>query len=173
MNESANGNGTPAPVLVLGLGNPLLGDDGAGLRLLSTLAEDSGARSGLVEFLDGGTQGLALLPYLADRTALLILDTIGLGEPAGTVHLLRGAAVDTFRARRSGTAHEGSALELLELARVLGYEWEDVAVVGVEPLRVRTGIGLTAEIEAVLGEAAGVARRVLEEMVEHVPCNSR
>jgi len=58
-----------APVLVLGLGNLLLSDDAAGLHLEAALAAERGP-SDQVEFVDGGTQGLALLHYLARRRAV-------------------------------------------------------------------------------------------------------
>lgn len=159
-------------ILALGLGNQLLTDDGAGLRLLSRL-EQSGDFDGAVEFVDGGTQGLALLPYLAGRDAILVLDAMRLGAPAGSVHVVQGTQVRQFRARRASTAHESSAIELLETARLLGYECEDVAVVGVEPMTIRTGIGLTPEVERALPNASRQALKILEGMVAHVPCNTR
>ena len=61
-----------APVLVLGLGNLILTDDGAGLRLLQSV--ETGAVWGdQVEFIDGGTQGLALLGYLTRRRLAVVL----------------------------------------------------------------------------------------------------
>jgi len=162
-----------APVLVLGLGNLLLGDDGVGLRLVEALAEEQVFGDG-VEFVDGGTQGLALLGCLAGREAVLVLDAIGLGEDPGTVHVLRGPAMEQIRARRASTAHEGNALELFATARVLGLGWNEVAVVGVEPANVRTGIGLSVLIEQSFDVALARAREVLQEMVQtYVPSNSR
>jgi len=158
---------------VLGLGNPLLGDDGAGLRLLEGLANEAEPDSA-VEFLDGGTQGLALIGYLADRKAVLVLDALGLGHPPGTVRVLRGGELEQLRARRASTAHEGNALELFETARMLGYQWAEVAAVGMEPRSIRTGIGLTPEVESALGEALRQARKILGEMVtSYVSGNSR
>jgi len=170
---SANHGAAPAPVLVLGLGNLLLADDGVGLRMLEVLGEESNSYDGAAEFLDGGTQGLALLPYLADRAAILVLDAIGLGERPGTVHVLSGPRVAAFRARRASAAHESNSLELLETARMLGYTFEDIAVVGVEPFAVRTRIGLSPQVEEAVETAVEQARRILSEMVEHVSCNTR
>jgi len=153
-----------APVLVLGLGNQLLGDDGAGLRLLDALTEVFPANDG-VEFMDGGTQGLALTGYLADRKAVLVLDAMALGAAPGTVHTLWGDELWRIRSERGTTAHEGNALELFATARMLGYHWTEVAAVGIEPLNIRTGIGLTGEVETALGEALGKARTILDEMV--------
>lgn len=161
-----------APVLVLGLGNLLLGDDGIGLRLVEKLAEEQDFGD-TVEFVDGGTQGLALLGCLADRNAVLVLDAVGLGAKPGAVHVLRGAAMEQIRVRRASTAHEGNALELFLTARVLGLGWNEVAVVGVEPENVRTGIGLSPRIEQSFDAALAHARAVLKEMVEaYVPSNS-
>ena len=150
-----------APVLVLALGNLLLFDDAVGLRMLELLPREGPG----VEYLDGGTQGLALLPYLAGRRAVVILDAVGLGAAAGTVHVLRGEDIDRFNARRAGTAHEGNALELLVTARMLGDAAGEVAVIGVEPERVATGIGLTPAVEAAVPAAVERARLVLREMM--------
>jgi hydrogenase maturation protease len=154
---------TRLPVLVLGLGNLLLGDDGVGLRLLEDLRDESGEAGG-VEFVDGGTQGLALLGYLAERPAVLILDAVGLGEAPGTVHVLDESSIAQMRTRAAATAHEGNALEVLAMARLLGQAPGRVRIVGVEPAVVRTGIGLSPAVESALPAALAEARRVLETM---------
>jgi len=149
------------PVLVLGLGNLLLGDDAVGLRMLEVLKAEPADPS--VEFVDGGTQGIALVGYLANRRSVLILDAIGLGAEPGTVHVLRGRDLAKLRARRATNAHEGNGLSLIEMARLLGYYPQELAVVGVEPANVKTGIGLSPEVKAATREALWEARRLLEE----------
>ena len=161
---SANAAPARAPILVLGLGNLLLGDDAAGLHLEAALSAERGA-SARVEFVDGGTQGLALLHYLSNRRAVLVLDAVGLGAEPGSVHVLRGPAIDGLRVRRATTAHEGNALELLSTARLLGDVAEEIVVVGVEPAHIATGIGLSSQVEAALPAALGRARAVLESML--------
>jgi hydrogenase maturation protease len=158
---------------VLGLGNLLLGDDAAGLRLLEILSGESDCGDA-VDFVDGGTQGLALLGYLNDRDAVLVLDAMALGDAPGTVHVLRGLEGEQLQARRAGTAHESSAMELFETAKILGGAWAEVVLVGIESKSLRTGIGLSPEVEAALDEAAAKARAVLRGMVEsHVLSNTR
>jgi hydrogenase maturation protease len=145
-------------ILVLGLGNLLLSDDGLGLRLLEALPAEGAA----AEFLDGGTQGLALLSYLAHRRALIILDAVALGAPPGTVHVLQG---DAISAHHAVTAHGSNALELLAAARLLGDLPPSVTIIGIEPACIRTGIGLSAAVEAALPEALARARAVLEAAI--------
>jgi hydrogenase maturation protease len=148
--------------LVLGLGNLLLGDDAVGLCLLEELRNrDEVYRA---EFVDGGTQGLALLGYLSGRHSVLVLDAVGLGRPPGTVHVLRGDEVKHLRARRASTAHEGNALELLEALHLLEEAAPDVTVIGIEPAHVATGIGLSRPVEAALPLALAAALGVLKEM---------
>ena len=148
-----------APTLVLGLGNLLLEDDGAGLRLLEELRHDP--RHGEeIEFVDGGSQGLALLGYLEGRASVLVLDAVQLGAAPGTVHVLDGR---DLQAAHASTAHESGALELLELARLVGQAPENLVVVGIEPEAMHTGIGLSEAVEAALPEALARARKILEE----------
>ena len=149
-------------VLVLGLGNPLLGDDGAGLALLEDLAAAPDAG---VEYLDGGTQGLALLGRIAGRRALLIVDAVKTGAAPGTVHALRGAAAMEWLRGGATTAHESNAGELLAAAALLGMAPAEIAIVGVEPERLEIGMGLTGAVSLALPEAVARARSMIAEMV--------
>ena len=75
--------GNAYPVLVLGIGNPLMGDDGAGVELAHRLQErDYGP---LVHVEEGGTQGMTLLPLLEDADTLILLDAVRTGALPGTV----------------------------------------------------------------------------------------
>jgi hydrogenase maturation protease len=156
-------------LLVLGLGNPLLGDDGAGLLLLSELQREALDLNldwgGRVEFLDGGTQGLMLLGRVARRPALLILDAVSMGAAAGTVHVLRDVEALGIDSHHGRTAHEGNAGELLAAARLLGECPERFFVVGIEPANVETGIGVSEAVRAALGPAVAAARGIVEEVM--------
>jgi hydrogenase maturation protease len=153
----------PAPTLVLGLGNLLLSDDGVGLRLLADLRREAGENS-QVEFVDGGTQGLALLGYVAGCPRLVILDAIDLGAPPGSVHVLAGQGIDQLGTRLGNTAHEGGALQILAMANLLGQAPGRVTIVGVEPALVRTGVGLSPAVESALPRALAEAKRILADM---------
>jgi len=147
-------------VLVLGVGNALLGDDGAGLLVLAELERDAAQWGDQVEFLDGGTQGLALLDRIASRRALLVLDAVALGAEPGTVHVLRGWK---HAGERATTAHESNVAELLQASTLLGERPEQVTVVGIEPARIETGIGVSEAVGKAVGKAVGAARAELAE----------
>jgi hydrogenase maturation protease len=168
------GDREPAPVLVLGLGNLLMRDDGVGLTVLEKLREVAPEGED-VEFVDGGTQGLALLGVVSGRSAILVLDAVALGADAGTVHRIDdplGVAPP-----RADSAHEANAGELLRAAALLGDLPERMAVVGVEPGDTHIAIGLTDPVAGAVDDAVRVAAELLAEMRrftagEVEPCTS-
>ena len=156
------GEETP-PVLLLALGNPLMSDDGAGQELLAGLESESASWGPRVEFMDGGTQGLALLGTFEERKSVVFLDAIRLGDKAGAVHLLRGEELMRLGRRSATTAHEGSAPQILAALQLLGEVPADVAMIGIEPELIKTGIGLSAAVQSSLGIAATFARAAVQK----------
>lgn len=146
-----------APVLLLGLGNPLMSDDGTGQELLSRLGSHASEWGERVEFLDGGTQGLALLGTFEGRKAVVFLDAVRFGDKAGAVHVLKGQEVLRMGGRAT-TAHEGSAPQILTALQLLEEIPPEVSLIGLEPERVQTGIGLSPAVQAGLGIASRLAR---------------
>lgn len=155
------------PVLVLGVGNILLGDDGVGPALLR---EVQALYEGVpeVECIDGGTQGMVLLSYLAGRQALIILDAFASGNDPGCVSVLEGPEVLSCGFARSTTAHEGNAGELLAAAQLLDELPARVFLIGIEPERVRTELGLSecvaSKLPSALVRTCGVVERALAEL---------
>jgi hydrogenase expression/formation protein len=82
-------------VLVLGIGNLLWADEGFGVRCAETLAEGWSLPSG-VRVMDGGTQGLYLLPYVQGARRLIVFDAVDYGLPPGTVKLVEDDEVPRF-----------------------------------------------------------------------------
>jgi hydrogenase maturation protease len=154
----------PAPILVLGLGNTLLSDDGVGPALLDQLSNSAQRWEGQVEFMDGGTQGLALLGRLSGRKALIIVDAVKTGAPPGTVHRMTLSELRSASPGRAGCAHEGNAGELLAAARLLDELPDRLFVVGVEPKKIATGLGLSAPVKRALPEASKEVNQLLTQL---------
>ena len=155
-----------APVLILGLGNTLLGDDGLGPALIEQMSQeqDEDRLSDRIEFLDGGTQGLALLGHLSGREAIIIVDALATGAPPGTTTILNVSEVFQMGANRADTSHEGNAGELLAVAKVLDELPDRVFVVGVEPQNVAIGYGLSEPVRKALPIAANRVTALLTEL---------
>lgn len=149
-------------VLVLGLGNLLLRDDGIGIELLQRL-ESEMPPDPRVEFIDGGTQGLALGAHIADRRGVLILDAVQLGSEPGTVHHLTDP--QRYRPPQGTTAHAANAGDLLATAELLGDLPDRCELVGIEPAELSTGLGLSLVVSDAFPEALAAARLALESSV--------
>jgi len=156
----------PSPrVLVLGLGNPLLGDDGAGLRMLEGV-EAAGPWPANVRLVDGGTWGMSLLPDIIDAERLLVLDAVRTGRVPGEVVRGEDDAVPRWYSHPV-SPHQVDLREVLWAAELLEAMPAPLVVVGIEPDSTDDlHVGLTPRVEAAIDRAVAEGVRVLRELVE-------
>jgi hydrogenase maturation protease len=147
--------------LVLGVGNPLMSDDGVGLRVLEELSAQQPALED-VDYVDAGTLSLLLLPRFEDCDALLVLDAAQLGRQAGDLCVLHDADMDVFFRNARGSVHEVGIRDLLDAARLTGTLPQRRAFVGVQPQRVAIGSTLSAPLQSSIAPAVAHARAILE-----------
>ncbi|MGQ7247712.1 HyaD/HybD family hydrogenase maturation endopeptidase [Halomonas sp. V046] len=123
----------PSSILVLGIGNVLWADEGFGVRAVEALHERF-VFPDEVTVMDGGTQGLYLLPYVQSCRRLIIVDAIDYGLAPATVHVIRDDAVPSFMGVKKVSLHQTGFQEVLAAAQLLGWEPEAVVLAGVQPL---------------------------------------
>jgi len=129
---------------VIGVGSPLMGDDGLGLEALDRLREWVFEPS--VELLDGGTWGMNLLPFMESATRLLILDAIDTGKPPAGVVRLEGDAIPRFFSTKL-SPHQIDLREVLALAELRGTLPADTVVLGLQPESIEMRTGLSPAVE--------------------------
>jgi hydrogenase maturation protease len=137
------------PLLVLGLGNVLLEDDGVGAAAVSLLLDRFQAPAG-VRVLDGGTLGLSLLPYLQSADAVILVDAVRADGAPGTVVRLDGEDVAPAVATRL-SPHQVGVADLLDGARWLEQYPRRVVLVGLIPASMELAVGLSPLVHASLG----------------------
>ena len=142
----------------------LLSDDGVGPALLQQLAETENSWNGEVEFLDGGTQGLALLGHLSGRRALIIVDALRKGKAPGTVYRLTLPELREVTPGRASSGHESNAGGLLAAAELLDELPDRLFVVGVEPEKITTGVGLSPAVREAMPTASDQVACLLHEL---------
>jgi len=131
-------------VLILGIGNILLKDEGVGVHVVRKLKEFHLPDN--VEVIDGGTAGLDLTDFIADRKKVIIIDTVKAGEKPGTIYRLTEKNLD-IKPKAVMSFHEIDFLHALYLSEVLGNKPEETIVIGIEPKDMNDGIELSPEIE--------------------------
>lgn len=133
-------------VLVLGLGNAIMTDDGFGVKVIDTLSSRY-CFQGPVSLVDGGTLGLDLLPRLEKVASLLIIDAIDMRQAPGTIFRLDGDAVPRAFASKL-SVHQMGLQDLLAVAELQGHVPNDLVVWGVQPESIAMGTELTAKVAA-------------------------
>jgi hydrogenase maturation protease len=142
---------------VLGIGNRLLGDDGAGPAVIAQLISRATATSSAI-FKDGGTIGLALLPEIEDAAGFIAIDAAELNAPPGTVSVFEGGAMDAMLAGRKLTVHEAGLSDLLSAAALAGTLPSRRALVAIQPATVEWGLILSPAVaEAIPAACAAVS----------------
>lgn len=122
------------PPLVMGLGNLLREDEGAGPHVINYLRRNA-SFSAPVDLLDGGTGGLHLTAELEDRPAVVVVDATRMGQAPGSVQPFAQEEMDRFVSRRSGwNVHDVGLPDLFGAAQLLpGGLPPRRALVGIEP----------------------------------------
>ena len=147
------------PVLVLGLGNVVCTDDGAGIAAIHRLIREYVMPEGVVA-LDGGTLGLSLLPLVDSADQVLLVDAVGADAPPGTLIRIEGDDVaPTVYERLS--PHQIGVADLLAGASLLDRYPDRVLILGVVPESIELGLVRTPAVEAALPE---LVARVVEEL---------
>ncbi|NLO75099.1 MAG: hydrogenase maturation protease [candidate division WS1 bacterium] len=149
---------TPVPeTLVLGVGNDLMRDDGAGSEAARRLQEEDLGPG--VEVIVGGVEGLDLIFELEGRTRAILLDAAHMGLTPGDVRVVRREEIED-RLVPLTSLHQLALHDVLELAELTGLQAE-VTLVAVEPAEVLPGMGLTPAVQAAVPEMIRLAKELL------------
>jgi hydrogenase maturation protease len=149
-----------AGTVVLGLGNPIMADDGFGLAVLAHLERCWDLPPG-VQLVDGGTWGLTLLPLIEDATHVLVLDAIDAGaEPGALVRIECDELPSAYSVRTS--PHQVDLSDVLAILRLRGTMPSHMTAIGAQPARVDLDTALSPALEQVVEEAGRLAVAELE-----------
>lgn len=143
------------PTVVIGVGNPLLGDDGLGIAALARLRE-AYVVPDEVELVDGGTWGMNLLPVIEGAEHVLLVDAIATGASPGTMTVLPRHRLPRYLATKI-SPHQVDLHDVLALAELRGTLPDETVAIGLEPEQV----AFTPELSEAL-------RRGLDQLVSLV-----
>ena len=145
-------------ILILGIGNLILKDEGIGVHVVRALEE-----KGLppeVDVIDGGTATMDLLSVICESERIIVIDALKAGGEPGTIY--RCLPEDIMDAvDRPLSLHQVGLLDVLGMARQLGGR-AYVVIIGVEPKEISWGMELTAELEATVPK---VIKAVFKELM--------
>jgi len=135
------------PLLVLGIGNILLRDEGLGPHVIKELQKME--LPSFVELLDGGTAGADLIDFICDRRKVIVIDAIQADVEPGSI--LRMTASDLIsNLQQNVSLHEFGLIETLSMAKQLNCAPQEVVIFGVKPEDIRCGTELSEKMTKVV-----------------------
>jgi len=148
-------------VLVLGIGNILLRDEGVGVHVVNRFRDIYTVPDG-VDIIDGGTMGLDLMPYFEGRTHVIVIDAVrGNGEQPGTI--LRFSATEVMGVLGERISpHQIGLSDLLACTAVGSQLPEHIVLLGIVPESLETGLEMTPTVQGKLDDMVGLLRNELE-----------
>jgi hydrogenase maturation protease len=150
--EKAKGQGKESPVpyfpiLVMGVGNILLSDEGVGVRVIEAMRDVKLPDN--VETLDVGTGALDIIDIIANREKVIIIDAVkGGGEP-GAVYRFTPNDI-AIPSPTPISIHQFDIPGTLNMAELAGCSPHQVVIFGIEPKRVGWGLELSPEVAAII-----------------------
>lgn len=148
--------------LVLGVGNTLLSDEGAGVHVVRYL-QDHHPLPG-VDYLDGGTLSFTLAQAIEDADNLIVVDAAQLHAPAGTVQVFRNAEMDHFLGQhRKRSVHEVSLIDLMAVACLSEHMPARRALIGIQPYLLDWGEAPSPALLAAIPAAGALALELIAE----------
>lgn len=149
-------------ILVLGVGNTLMQDDGVGIHVTEALESSPDAHPAL-QIIDGGTIGLALLPEIEEAAAVIVVDASEIGAEPGTMHVFRNEEIDRQLSGKRRTVHEVALLDLFAAASIRGRMPAQRALVAIQPACTEWGTEATPAVRDAVEKACITINRLADE----------
>lgn len=150
-----------AGILILGIGNLLLGDEGVGVHLVQQLMQESWPPG--VDLLDGGTAGIQLMEAIEVHDHVILIDATMDGLPAGTIREIRPRFAHDFPSAMS--THDIGLKDLVSGLTLLGKRPDIllfvVSIEGIQPMH----IGLSPAVEAAMPALKIMVSQKVREML--------
>lgn len=148
-------------LLVLGIGNILQKDDGLGSHIINVMQESGESFPENVEFLDGGTAGYDLVPYMMDRDKIIVVDALSVDDECGSIYHFTPEHITPDK--NTYSLHDFGLKKILDMLKLSGHE-PHVEIIGIVPEDVVSlDIGLTASVQGAVPGAIDLIRKIINE----------
>jgi hydrogenase maturation protease len=134
-------------VLVMGIGNTLLQDDGVGVHV-TELFKSSQEPDPNLDVVDGGTIGLSLLPEIEDADAVIIVDASEIGERPGSMRIFRNQEIDQQLSGKRRSVHEVALYDLFSAAAIRGRSPQERVLIAIQPASTEWGLDPSPAVKA-------------------------
>lgn len=135
---------SPQKVVILGVGNILLSDEGIGVHVVNELSRLDFPPE--VSIVEGGTDGFRLLNIITEADRLIVIDAVKGGGIPGSIYRFDINDVQSCPSGFKTSVHQIGILEVINLSGLFG-KTPQTTVIGIEPKSLKMGMELSPEIK--------------------------
>jgi len=146
------------PIVILGVGNLLLSDEGVGVHVAHKLMEMDLPAG--VEVIEGGTDGFRLMNVVTEAGRLIVVDAVKGGGPPGSIYRFDIKDAPSSPDAYKTSVHQIGILEIVHLSELIG-QTPETTVIGVEPKSLEMGMALSPEVQEKIPK---IIELILEEV---------
>lgn len=148
-------------ILVLGVGNTLLRDEGIGIRVTDSLKSNPDLDPA-INIVDGGTLGLSLLPEVENASALIVIDAAEIDQRPGQLRVFENSEMDKQLGGKKRSVHEVAVFDLLAAAALTGNLPDDRALIAIQPASTDWGLDPSPEVQQAIPQACMAVSALIE-----------
>lgn len=148
-----------AGVAIIGIGNPLLGDDGVGVEVIKEMGRLKLPPA--VRLYDGGVGGFSLLGLIEGAEKAIFVDALEMGLEPGSIRQLDMEQLQSLKPRLKYSLHEASLQECLPMLELMDKPAK-IVIVGIQPKRIGPGVGLSPEVKTAIPRAIKLVLKEVE-----------
>lgn len=156
------------PIMVIGVGNSIQMDDGAGIHTIRELAKHDLPAE--VELFDGGTLGIDLMPYIEGREKLIFIDSVKGGMDPGTIFKFEPDDL-TYDDAPKTSVHQIGLIESLQMISMIGKAPQKIVIYGIQPKIIDWGEDLTSEVKSAVHKLLPHLLKEIKESVNEIKNN--
>ena len=147
-------------IVVIGIGNLLLMDEGIGVHTINELEKHD--LPGSIEIYDGGTGGFKLIDLMQGAARVIFIDAVDTGKAPGSVTIFRAEEVHSIYNKKKYSLHDTDLMEIIKMAEMLGNP-PMIEIVGIQPKIINYGTTLSNELA---GSMSNIVNSVLKRIEE-------
>ncbi len=156
---------SPQKIVILGVGNLLLSDEGVGVHVANELMKMKLPPD--VSVVDGGTDGFRLLNVITEADRLIVIDAVKGGAEPGSIYRFDIDEVKSCPPGFKTSVHQIGILEVIDLSELIG-KTPHTTVIGIEPKSLEMGMELSPEVKSKIPR---IIELILEELKRYVNIN--
>lgn len=148
-------------VTILAIGNLLMGDEGVGIHAMNRLRE-SYTFSPKINFVDGGTIGIDLIPYFEECNKMIIIDAVDFQKQPGYIGILKDNEIK-YRFNTKLSLHHAGLSDVLSIIELQEIEAPEMVLIGIQPQKVEMGLDLTETVFVQLDKVIQLIKEILKD----------